>query len=165
MRNRHLFLLDAVSLVAAPLIAFAVRFEDPAWIGQNMRMVLPYVFLAGPVRLTLFYYLGLYRRLWRHASIGELKQVLVAGGLAAGFSAIIGLWLLPSLQITPRRIPFSVLFIDAFLTTAAIALPRLLARTMRVKHTRRRRSEPGRPVLIVGAGDTAKLVAKELILN
>ena len=165
MRNRHLLLLDAASLVAAPFIAFAVRYEDFGWLGDNLRMVLPYVFLAGPLRLAVFYNLGMYRRLWRQASIGELRQIIVAGGLAAVFAAVIGLWLLPATQITPSRVPFSVVFIDAFLTTAAIALPRLLARTFRLKNHRRRRDEPGRPALIVGAGDTAKLVAKELLAN
>jgi FlaA1/EpsC-like NDP-sugar epimerase len=165
MRNRHLFLLDAVSLVAAPLVAFAVRFEDFGWIGDNLRMVLPYIFLAGPLRLAAFYNLGMYRRLWRHASIGELRQILFAGGVAALFSATIGFWLLPATQITTSRVPFSVVFIDAFLTTAAIALPRLLVRTMRARNRRRHRSDPGRSALIVGAGDTAKLVAKELLAN
>jgi FlaA1/EpsC-like NDP-sugar epimerase len=165
MRNRHLFLLDAASLVAAPLIAFAVRFEDFTWLGENLRVVLPYIFLAGPLRLAVFYNLGMYRRLWRQASIGELRQILVAGGVAALFAAVIGLWLMPATQITPARVPFSVVFIDAFLTTAAIALPRLLARTLRLKNYRRRRDDPGRPALIVGAGDTAKLVAKEMIAN
>ena len=165
MRNRHLFLLDAVSLVAAPVVAFAVRFEDFSWLGQNLRMVLPYILIAGPIRLAVFYNLGMYRRLWRHASIGELRQILAAGGAAAFFSALVGLWILPGTQITVSRVPFSVVFMDALLTTAAIALPRLLARTMRPKNRRRRRSDPGRPALIVGAGDTAKLVAKELIAN
>ncbi len=165
MRNRHLFLLDAASLIAAPIIAFAVRFEDFGWIGENLRMVLPYILIAGPLRLVVFYNLGMYRRLWRQASIGELRQILFAGGTAAAIAAVIGLWLLPTAQITPLRVPFSVVFIDAFLTTAAIALPRLLARTVRVKKWRRGHVEPGRPALIVGAGDTAKLVAKELIAN
>jgi FlaA1/EpsC-like NDP-sugar epimerase len=165
MRNRHLLLLDAASLIAAPVIAFAVRFEDFSWLGDNLAIVLPYIFLAGPIRLGVFYSLGMYRRLWRHASIGELKQILVAGGVAAVLAAIIGLWILPVSQITPGRVPFSVVFIDAFLTTAAIALPRLLVRTIRLKNRRQRREEPGRPALIVGAGDTAKLVAKELIAN
>jgi FlaA1/EpsC-like NDP-sugar epimerase len=165
MRNRHLFLLDAVSLVAAPIVAFAVRFEDFSWLGDNLRVVLPYVLLAGPFRLAVFFYLGMYRRLWRQASIGELRQILVAGSVAALFAAAVGLWLMPASQMSPTRVPFSVIFIDAFLTTAAIALPRLLARTMRIRNGRRRREEPGRPALIVGAGDTAKLVAKELIAN
>ncbi len=152
--------------MAAPVIAFAVRFEDFGWIGQNLRLVLPYVLIAGLVRLAVLYNFGMYRRLWRHASIGELKQILVAGVAAAFFSALIGLWLLPVSQITPNRVPFSVVFIDALLTTAAIALPRLLARTMRPRSRRRRLAgAPARTALIVGAGDTAKLVAKELIAN
>jgi FlaA1/EpsC-like NDP-sugar epimerase len=158
-------LLDAGALLIAPLIAFVVRFEDFTWIAQNPRIVLSYILLSVPVRLAVFYYLGMYRRLWRHASIGELKQILVAGALGSIFAAIIGLWLAPASQISPARVPFSVVFIDAFLTTAAIALPRLLARTLRLKNPRRRRHDPGRPALIVGAGDTAKLVAKELIAN
>src|SRR5688500_6708860 len=101
MRNRHLLLLDAASLVAAPLIAFAVRFEDFSWLATNLRMVLPYVFLAAPVRLCAFYSLGMYRRLWRQASVGELRQILVAGAVAAIFAAAIGLWILPATQITP----------------------------------------------------------------
>lgn len=164
MRNRHLFLLDTAALLVAPIVAFVVRFEDFGWLGQNLRVVLPYILLAGPVRLVVFYNLGMYRRLWRHASIGELKQILVAGGVAALFAAAIGFWIMPAAQISTVRVPFSVVFIDAFLTTAAIALPRLLARTLRLKN-RRHRAEPGRPALIVGAGDTAKLVAKELLAN
>jgi FlaA1/EpsC-like NDP-sugar epimerase len=166
MRNRHLFLLDAAALVVVPFIAFVVRFEDFGWPGQNLRMVLPYILLAGPIRLVVFYNVGMYRRLWRHASIGELRQILVAGGIAAIFAAMIGFWIMPASQLSTSRVPFSVVFIDAFLTTAAIALPRLLARTIRLKNLRRRRdAEPGRPALIVGAGDTAKLVAKELLAN
>jgi FlaA1/EpsC-like NDP-sugar epimerase len=165
MRNRHLLLLDAISVVASPIIAFAVRFEDFGWVGDHLSLVLPYILIAGPLRLVVFYSFGMYKRLWRHASIGELRQILVAGGIAAFIAAVIGLWLLPTVQITSGRVPFSVVFIDAFLTTAAIALPRLLERTMRAKGRRRRRSDPGRPALIVGAGDTAKLVAKELLAN
>src|SRR2546423_14222229 len=86
MRNRHLFLLDAASLLLSPLVAFAVRFEDLHWLGDNLQLVLPYLLIAGPVRLAVFYYVGMYRRLWRQASIGELRQILVAGGGAGGFA-------------------------------------------------------------------------------
>jgi FlaA1/EpsC-like NDP-sugar epimerase len=165
VRNRHLLLLDVGALVFAPILAFVVRFEDISWLGDNLRMVLPYILLSGPARLALFYYLGMYRRLWRHASIGELKQILVAGGAAAVVAAAVGFWFMRATHLIPGRVPFSVVFIDAFLTTAAIALPRLLVRTMRLRTPQRRSTDPGRSALIVGAGDTAKLVAKELIAN
>lgn len=158
-------LIDAASLVVAPVIAFLVRFEQFQWLGDNVRMVLAYVLLAALLRLVVFYYFGMYRRLWRHASIGDLRQILAAGGAAAVLAAAIGFWILPAMHLTSTRVPFSVVFIDSFLTIAAIGFPRLLARTIRRKHPRRRRDDPGRPVLIVGAGDTAKLVAKELFAN
>jgi FlaA1/EpsC-like NDP-sugar epimerase len=154
-----------LALATSPIVAFAVRFEEFGWIAHNLRMVLPYILIAGPFRLATFYSLGMYRRLWRHASVGELKQILVAGGVAAVFAAAVGFWILPGARITATRVPFSVVFIDAFLTTAAIALPRLLARTVRPTHRRRRSSDPGRPALIVGAGDSAKMIAKELLAN
>src|SRR5207244_12924294 len=96
MRNRHLFLLDAAALVVSPVIAFVVRFEDFGWLGENLRMVLPYILLAGPIRLAVFYNLGMYRRLWRHASIGELKQILVAGGIASHFGATLRFLVIPA---------------------------------------------------------------------
>lgn len=161
LRNRHLLAADTVSSIVSPLLAFAIRFEDANWIVANPRMVLPYLFATVPLRLAVFYGLGLYRRLWRHASSRELNRILAAGALGAAMCAIVGLVVLPQLHIAPSRVPFSVLFIDAVLTCAAIGLPRLLARTVR-PHYQRRRDDPGKPVLIVGAGDTGKLVVKEL---
>jgi FlaA1/EpsC-like NDP-sugar epimerase len=163
LRNRHLLVADAIAASLATLVAFAVRFEDLSWIAANARLVLPYLLLSVPVRLVIFFWAGLYRRLWRHASVGELRQIIVAGGIAAGICAVLGLWLLPALQIIPTRVPFSVVFIDGFLTTAAIAFPRLLVRTVRRNGAiRRRRADSSKRVLIVGAGDSATLVVKEL---
>jgi FlaA1/EpsC-like NDP-sugar epimerase len=165
LRNRHLFAADAISVVAASLIAFAVRFEDLAWIAANWQLVWLYIFLTAPLRMATFYSAGMYRRLWRHASLGELRQIIVAVSIAGIVSALIGLVLMRLIPNGPGRVPFSVVFIDAFLTGACVALPRLLARTVRRGSSRRRRQEPGKRVLLVGAGDAAKLVVKELRSN
>lgn len=163
LRNRHLFAADAVATVFATLLAFTVRFEDVSFVLNNARLVVPYLVFSVPLRLLVFFYAGLYRRLWRHASVGELRQIVTAGSVAALLCAGLGLVLLPALHLTPGRLPFSVVFIDAFLTTAAIAFPRLLVRTLRGPgYPRRRRGDTGKRVLIVGAGDTAKQVVKEL---
>jgi FlaA1/EpsC-like NDP-sugar epimerase len=165
LRNRHLLVGDAVSSVLAILIAFAVRFEDLGWVASNFSFILPYLLLSLPLRLLCFFSVGMYRSLWRHASVGELRQIVLAGSLGALVSAVIGLWVIPTFHILPSRIPFSVIFIDGFLTTAAIGLPRLLARTFRPRSNRRRRREDCKRVLIIGAGDAAKLVVKELNTN
>ncbi len=165
IRNRHLFVADTFSVIAATLIAFLVRFEDWQWISQNARLVILYLVISVPLRLFIFFLAGMYRRLWRHASVGELNPIIVAalGGGAA--CAVIGLVLLPLSGLTPTRVPFSVVFIDTFLTGALIGLPRLMARIGRAGYTRRRKDDQGKRVLIAGAGDAGKLVVKELFAS
>ena len=165
LRNRHLFAADALSVVAASLIAFAVRFEDISWLGANWQLVWLYIGLTAPLRLFTFYSAGMYRRLWRHASLGELRQILVAVSIAGVISALVGLVFMRAIPNGPGRVPFSVVFIDAFMTGAAVALPRLIARTIRRSGAKRRRETAGKRVLLVGAGDAAKLVVKELRSN
>ncbi|MDO8502347.1 MAG: nucleoside-diphosphate sugar epimerase/dehydratase [Gemmatimonadaceae bacterium] len=162
IRNRHLFVADFLSVIAATLIAFLVRFEQPQWISENLRLVTFYLALSVPLRLFIFFIAGMYRRLWRHASVGELRPILLAalgGGVACG---LIGLIVLPATGLTPARVPFSVIFIDTFLTGALISLPRLMARINRAGYTHRRKDDGGKRVLIAGAGDAGKLVVKEL---
>ncbi len=162
LRNRHLFLVDLVSVLVAATLAFLVRFEDPRWILDNFRLVSLYLLLSVPLRLLIYYAAGMYRRLWRHASVGELRPIAVAalgGGLVA---ALVGLIVLPTFHLTATRVPFSVIFIDTLLSGALIAFPRLLVRVTRKGSLRRRRGQTGKRVLIAGAGDAGKLVVKEL---
>jgi len=72
---------------------------------------------------------------------------------------------LPWLNLTATRVPFSVVFIDTFLTALLISFPRILVRVGRRGYRRRRRDDVGKRVLIVGAGDAGKLVAKELFAS
>ncbi|MDQ3081674.1 MAG: polysaccharide biosynthesis protein [Gemmatimonadota bacterium] len=165
IRNRHLFVADTFSVVAATLIAFLVRFEEWQWISQNSRLVVLYLVISVPLRLFIFFVAGMYRRLWRHAGVGELNPIIVAalGGGAA--CAVIGLVVLPLTGLTPTRVPFSVVFIDTFLTGALIGLPRLMARIGRTGYSRRRKDDKDKRVLIAGAGDAGKLVVRELFAS
>lgn len=161
VRNRHLLASDLVTAVAAPILAFAIRFEGLDWAIANSRIVLLYILLALPARIAIFVAAGLYRRLWRHASVGEMRRIVVASLGSAIATGTLGILILPLLGIIPSSIPLSVAIIDAFLTGTAVALPRMLVRTMG-RGRRRRRGDVGRPTLIVGAGETAKLIVKEM---
>ena len=165
LRNRHLLVSDAIAVILAALCAFAVRFEDLSWLATNWQLVWIYIGLTGPTRLLTFYTAGLYRRLWRQASLGELRQIVLAVTSAGFITAILGLLVIQVVPNSPGRVPFSVVAIDSFLTGAAVALPRLLARTMRGGNNRRRSTADWKRVLLVGAGDAAKLVVKELRSN
>ena len=162
IKNRHFFAADVITLLMATVLAFLVRFEDLAWIREHWRLVSLYIGLTLPLRLIAFHGSGMYRRLWRHASVGELRQIMLAGSIAALIGAAVGLVLLPASGLTHARAPFSVVFLDGLLSTVALAFPRLLARTAR-GNKRRRRTDRSKPVLIVGAGDAAKMVVKDLL--
>jgi FlaA1/EpsC-like NDP-sugar epimerase len=162
IKNRHFLAADVITVLAATLLAFLVRFENLSWMVEHSRLVMLYVGLTLPLRILAFYLTGMYRRLWRHASVGELRQIVLAGLVAALIGAAIGLILLPASGLTRARAPFSVVFLDGLLSTVALAFPRLLARTSK-GNKRRRRSDRSRPVLIVGAGDAAKMVVKDLL--
>lgn len=163
-RNRYFFVLDALLLPLAAVVGYAIRFEGWSWWRTELDVALPYLLVAVPLKLLLLWSAGLYRRLWRYASIADLERVLL-GGLACVFAGmVIGAVLLPTLQIAPRRVPLAVLFIDGCLTVALIALPRLLVRMLANWQLGRRLAE-GRRVLIVGAGAAGGMIVKELLGN
>ncbi len=162
IRNRYLFLMDAVTLSAAPLWSYFVRFEGFEWGPQDSRTALLFVVFSVPIKLAILQGVGLYRRLWRHAGVAELERILLATTISAIATAILGAVVLPVLGITPVRVPLSVLFIDACLTAALVSLPRLLVRLLN-RRVQRRRLEDARRVLIVGAGAAGEMIVKELL--
>jgi FlaA1/EpsC-like NDP-sugar epimerase len=175
MRNRIFLTLDVLLTVAVVFVSFAARFEGLGWWPTFERLSLVYVALAVPVKIALFFWVGLYSRLWRYASIADLEIVLAACVLGAVASFAIGAGVLPLTGLTSQRVPIGILVMDSALTGAAVALPRLLLRViarrarsrgMSIKNfsERRRPQESGR-VLIAGAGDAGGMIVKELLEN
>src|ERR1700755_2445050 len=73
MRNRIFFALDIALLAAVVLVAFAARFEGlDAWRDWGRAATL-FTLVAVPLKMALFYRAGIYRRLWRYASIADLE--------------------------------------------------------------------------------------------
>ncbi|HJP60534.1 MAG TPA: hypothetical protein VJ865_11055, partial [Gemmatimonadaceae bacterium] len=91
VKNRHFLAADVVTLLTATVVSFLVRFEDLSWITEHWRLVSLYIGLTLPLRLLAFYASGMYRRLWRHASVGELRQIMFAASISAFIGAVIGL--------------------------------------------------------------------------
>jgi len=162
LRNRHLFLIDVCAAILAPIVAFTIYFENINWVVEHWALVVFYIAITVPLRAAVYLGTGLYRRLWRHASTGDLKQIIIAALGSSLVGLITGTLLLPDLPDGLTTVPLAVIFIDAMLVSMTVALPRTLARVYGRAGQRRRRTDRDRPVLIVGAGDTAKLVVKEL---
>jgi FlaA1/EpsC-like NDP-sugar epimerase len=164
LRNRHFLVSDVALLAAAPLVAYALRFEGFSWEPAHARTAVIYTLAVLPLQIAIFSALGLYRRLWRYASIAELESVFVAVSTAAAASVMLGAVVLPALRLTPVRIPLSVLAIQSLLGFAVVATPRLIDRVAGWR-SGRRRARAYRRVLIAGAGAAGEMVVKELRTN
>lgn len=164
IRNRYLLLADVSLLAAVPLVAAALRFEGWSWTPVYERTLVTYAVLVLPLKLSICFAFGLYRRLWKHASLPDMVTILQAGGLSAVVCALIGMLALPAFGLTPLRVPLSVVILDSFLTLTVIAFPRMVIRTLVTWH-QRRLTDGGRRVLIAGAGAAGQMILKEMLRN
>lgn len=162
MRNRHFLALDALGLLAVPFVVLALRFEGVAWPEGYLETVAIFAALTLPVRILVAWRSRLYRCLWQHASVVELERILTAGLAAAALNFVIGIGMREWFSLTPHRMPYSALTLDALLSIAVLATPRLAVRFL---HARRKRlGEPIRTI-VVGAGSAGQMIARESVLS
>jgi len=164
LQNRHLFALDLALLPLGTLLSHAIRFEGLQWPLPYPTVALVYVAVTLPIKIGLLLSFGVYRRLWRFASVPELETILVATGVSGIACFTLGAWLLPAVGVLPMRVPLSILALDALITSAFVSLPRLQLRTW----GRRRAGRSGegtRRVLIAGAGVSGGMLVTQLANN
>ncbi|MGE5522734.1 MAG: polysaccharide biosynthesis protein [Rhodospirillaceae bacterium] len=150
------FLHDIVACAAAWLLAFALRFNlEP--IPEPWRSM-SYLSLAWvvPVYGALFLSFGLYRGLWRFASLPDLKRIVGAVG--------IGAVAVPTLSFIMRHtgIPRSVLIMSPLFLAMLMGGSRLAYRAW--KEQRLDSLIPGdrEPVFVLGGAESAVALIKDL---
>jgi UDP-GlcNAc:undecaprenyl-phosphate GlcNAc-1-phosphate transferase len=150
-------LTDVMLVGAAFVVAHYLRFENGLAPRPEARMleVLP---LVVAVKVLVFYAMGLYRGIWRHAGTPELVRTVGATVLAGG--AAFGVYgLLHGLA----SVSISVFVIDWMIVTLAVVGVRFGFRGLRQYLAANR--DRGRRVLLYGAGDAGVLTLRELRRN
>lgn len=167
LRIRYLLLLDLLLIFVAVLLAIFLRLENlpEAWSylqagGWSLLLVAP------AIRLPLYTFHNLYNRLWRYASTEELHGIMRVGLLAPVIIAFINFVLLPAFYL-PSSSSRSVWLLEAILSLFMLAGLRFILRFLQ---QRRRRvpatdATPNLPTIIVGAGDTAAMILREIKHN
>src|SRR5690348_1291730 len=93
LRNRVFFFLDLFLFPLATYLAYVIRFEGTSWTAAVNDTFIVYVLASIPVKLLVMYSLGMYRRLWRYASVADLelmiKACVVSGLLCGGIGGVI----------------------------------------------------------------------------
>ena len=158
-RTALAFFHDIVASSVAWYIAYLFRFNFEIPIEQSILMT-QVIFIITPLNIFLFIGLRLYRGTWRFASLLDLKRIF----LVITISAFVLVTILFMLGIT-IRVPRSVLILYPILLILIMGGSRFLYRIIKENNLYRVKSKEGKPVVIIGTGQTAITLAKELAQN
>jgi len=148
---------DLVAAMLAWVIAFWLRFnlDVPPDFAHVMWTRLPWVLVVYAV---VFWALGLYRGLWRFASLPDLQRILAAVGIGA-----LAVPALLALLRAGTHVPRSVFLLTPLLLIGAMSGSRLAYRAWKEKRLLGLVAHPeAEPVLVLGAGDAAAALLKDL---
>jgi len=170
LRVRYLMAIDLVLILIAGVFAFVIRYEALISVWPYLQQNWTYFWLAPMVRLPVYYGLHLYNRMWRYASVVEMKMIVLAGFVSSFLIFVLNFGLLPLIGIAhmPSR---SIWLLEGLLSLGALAgsrfLLRLLQERYRPHELLRLRAFIQNPsqVLIVGAGDAGAMVLREIQNN
>jgi FlaA1/EpsC-like NDP-sugar epimerase len=159
IRSVIAFTHDLIAVAASWLFAFLLY--------ANFRVAnIPFTLLGDilswilPVQAVFFLWFGLYRGLWRYASLPDLKRITVTVLLSAALVTSI-FWQLALLS----TVPYSVNVLAPILLLLIMGGSRLIYRAWKERRLYSLKNYEGKLVLILGAGNTALNLVKDLASN
>ncbi len=145
--------------VAAVLVAWFVGY----WLRFNLEVPPEYLSAAWhgtlavvPVYSLTFLRFGLYRGIWRYASVLDLRRILMA--VAFGAVAVVAVVHVAGIAGVPR----SVLVLQPLLLVMLMGGSRFAYRAWKDGHLLPNMSADAKPVLVLGAGDAASMLLRDL---
>lgn len=149
------FAHDLLMVPLAWLAAFWLRFNLELPSGEYADAALTGLIFILPIHAGVNWWFGLYRGVWRFASLPDLMRILKAV-LAATLLSVGVMFVLTRLNGVPRSVP--LLFI--FLQLLMLAGPRMLYRWFK-DHSLN--LDSGARVLIVGAGSAGEMLVRDML--
>lgn len=147
---------DVVVACLAWILAFQLRFNFniPPEFVVSLRHVMLW---AVPLQLFFFFQFGLYKGVWRFASLPDLQRIITA---IFSSTFVIGLLLL---VIQPTAVvPKSVVLLNPLVLILWLGGSRFLYRVWKDYKMYGRNQTRGKPVLLVGTSESAVAILKEL---
>ena len=148
---------DVAAAVIAWYLAYWLRFNTdiPQYNVPNMVGTMLWVV---PLQALVFFGSGMYRGMWRYASLPDLQRIATAVIVSTLAIALV-LVMLPQQQ---PPVPRSVMLLDPMLLLLFLGGSRLGYRMWKERRLRNVLGTHGKPVLILGAGDAAADLLKNL---
>jgi len=154
-------------IILHDIVVAALAWLGAYWLRFNLSLPAEYQAAAFstlawvvPLQAVVFWRFGLYRGIWRFASLPDLKRIVLAVGLAAVLIPVV-LILFRVQSVVPR----SVLILDPLLLVMLMGGSRLAYRAWKEHRLASVLRPDSRPVLVVGAGSAADFLLRELARN
>lgn len=148
---------DIAMIPVAWFGAYWLRFNLGSIPEFLLEPAINYLFVVILIQSIAFRYFGLYRGVWRFASIPDLLRIVRSVAIGIAFSAV-AVFLIGRMEGVPRSIfPLYGLLLISILTSS-----RLFVRLL--KDRKLTRDEMKR-VLIVGAGSAGEMLVRDLLRN
>jgi FlaA1/EpsC-like NDP-sugar epimerase len=157
--SRYTALAISHDLVVAAVAwsgAYLLRFNFNLQQEFSSEMLRTLVWVA-PLQMLIFWHMGLYRGIWRYASMADLRRILGAVLLAAMLIPMV-LWMFRIGAVVPR----AVLILDPILLLLGMGGDRLLYRLWKEQGFLGNGKVQGEPVLVMGAGEAGVSLSKDL---
>jgi FlaA1/EpsC-like NDP-sugar epimerase len=160
--NRHRIwqlIADAALVALAWYLAFQLRFDNgvPPYYETLFERTL---LIVVAIKLAFFVLFGLYNHWWRYVSTKDMWRIARGATVGAVIAYMTVYFLSPVQEI---RLPRSIAVLDLLLTLALVAGARLLVRTAIERPPAGGLVARGKEVLVVGAGDAAQLIIREMV--
>jgi len=155
-RSRAVSAHDILWIPVSLFLAYWFRFNLGSIPSIHLSGLYWLMIVALPVQAGFFKLFGLYRGIWRFASIPDLTRILksVAGGAALTFGLV---FIFQRLEGVPR----SVLLLYPMFLTMGLAAPRLLYRWWKDRSLHLASDRPR--ALVIGAGRAGELLLRDLL--
>ena len=162
--NRHRLwqvAVDGAIVAVAWWLAWKLRFDRglPRYYDRYLEWDI--VLLVVAIKLPVFAAAGFYNRWWRYISTRDMWGAL----RGCAFASVAVFLVFTLFELHRVRVPSGVWFIDLLLCLALVTGARLLARTLIERPRPGRFVARGKEAIVVGAGDAAQLVVKEMLRN
>lgn len=148
---------DLLWVPAALLLSLWLRFNLDVIPPPYYHRVWHLIMLALPVQAVAFQYFGLYRGVWRFASLPDLVRIAKAVTLGSLVVFLLGM-LLFRLEDVPR----SVLLLYPLLLAVGLSVPRLAYRLLK-DNPLQSNKQAGFRTLVFGAGSAGESLVRDLV--
>ena len=155
-RNVLAFLHDVAAVALAWTLAYLIRFNFDLP-SQHSDGMISALFWVLPVHGVIAWRAGLYRNLWRYASLTDIKRILIAAGLSGSLVTIV-----VSLASLQAEIPRTVLLLNPLLLVVLMSGSRIGYRMFKEYRLYGHANLRGEPVIVLGCGDHAVNLLRDL---